>query len=120
MALSPTAQKNLADMHAELESAVKEMEQAVEGIIDAAITAQADVPPAAQAAIGQVIELCAFQDISGQRIRKVQRFLDSLQGKSNGLATDARKAQQAAGLLDGPGKSGGTHSQGEIDNLFKN
>jgi chemotaxis regulatin CheY-phosphate phosphatase CheZ len=118
MSLSETAQKNLAAMHAELESAVQEMETAVSTIIDAAMLAGADASPAAQAALGQVIEACAFQDIAGQRMRKVQRFIDSLQGKSNGAATDSRKAQQAAGLLDGPAQASVKHSQADIDKLL--
>lgn len=82
----------------------------------------------------RIYEACGFQDITGQRITKVVRTLQSIEERVNALAAvcgaglgDAAPAATPApkkdgdGLLNGPGLSGGgggAKTQDEIDALF--
>jgi chemotaxis protein CheZ len=78
----------------------------------------------------RVYEACTFQDITGQRITKVVRTLQSIEKRVNTLALICGAEMGAAGpaaegkkngddnLLNGPALSGGAKSQAEIDALF--
>lgn len=70
-----------------------------------------------------IYEACSFQDISGQRIKKVLKHLSALEGQLSRLSETARGAgvveKQDDGLLNGPALASEAPSQAEIDALFK-
>ena len=77
-----------------LESAVREQEHAVTRIIGIA-ERLADNPDRHVAMLGEgVIEACAFQDTTGQRIRKVEKLLRHLanMGDLPTISADEREA----------------------------
>ncbi|MFN4281523.1 MAG: protein phosphatase CheZ [Alphaproteobacteria bacterium] len=77
-----------------------------------------------------IYEACTFQDITGQRITKVVRTLQSIEKRVNALAlvcgadlhvdkpADENKKSDDEKLLNGPALSGGAKTQDEIDALF--
>lgn len=73
--------------------------------------------------VGMIYEACSFQDISGQRIKKVLRHLNELEEKLMHLSESTRGQQSAPKpndpLLNGPALTAQAPSQEEIDALFK-
>ena len=73
--------------------------------------------------LGRIYEACSFQDISGQRIKKVLQHLTSLESQLARLSETARgqaaPAKPADPFLHGPALTGTGPSQEEVDNLFK-
>jgi chemotaxis protein CheZ len=122
---------NTAD---ELEEIVTETARAANNIMDAAETVEgvaATLEPAASSAlmdaVTKIYEASAFQDITGQRITKVVRMLQSLETKLASL-TEAFGAAQGAmdggpegdqALLNGPQLKKNASSQSDIDALFE-
>ena len=122
---------NTAD---ELEEIVTETARAANQIMDAAETveniAAALEPTAGSAlmdAVTKIYEASAFQDITGQRITKVVRALQSLEDKLASLA-DAfgpapgpgpATAEGDQALLNGPQLTKNASSQSDIDALFE-
>ena len=117
----------------ELEEIVTETARAANRIMDAAEAIEgvaAKVDPASATALTDAVtniyEASSFQDITGQRITKVVRALQSMESKLQALATafgpiacDAPAAAQGdAALLNGPQLPGGATSQDDIDALF--
>jgi chemotaxis protein CheZ len=98
------------------------------------------LPPEAQAAmtesVTRIYEACGFQDITGQRIKKVVSTLRMIENRVDGLITalggvppsvareEAAAAQQTinidddASLMHGPSLPGQAISQEEIDKLL--
>ncbi len=75
--------------------------------------------------IGLIYESCSFQDLSGQRIRKVMGYINDLGYKLERLSEDVKSGRiydeeerQKDALLNGPALSGSGPSQDEIDRLF--
>jgi chemotaxis protein CheZ len=78
--------------------------------------------------IAKIIESCSFQDISGQRIKRVLRLIDDLQSQLIKLsqgnaasvvhAVESHKKKSEASLLNGPQLSAHAPSQSEVDNMF--
>jgi len=117
----------------ELEEIVTETARAANRIMDAAeaiegVAAKVD-PDSATAltdAVTNIYEASSFQDITGQRITKVVRALQSMESKLQALAEafgpiegDAPAAVEGdAALLNGPQLSSGATSQDDIDALF--
>lgn len=70
-----------------------------------------------------IMEACAFQDLTGQKLRKVERLLDHLQSKTvitvpGGV--DVAKAQATAAERDvAPAAASPGLSQEEVDRLLK-
>jgi chemotaxis protein CheZ len=122
---------NTAD---ELEEIVTETARAANQIMDAAETVEnvaATLDPAAGSAltdaVTKIYEASAFQDITGQRITKVVRALQSLEDKLASLA-DAfgpapgpcpATAEGDQALLNGPQLTKNASSQSDIDALFE-
>ena len=117
----------------ELEEIVTETARAANRIMDAAeaiegVAGKVDPQSAAALtdAVTNIYEASSFQDITGQRITKVVRALQSMESKLQALATafgpiesDALAAPEGdAALLNGPQLSGGATSQDDIDALF--
>ena len=73
--------------------------------------------------IGRIYEASSFQDISGQRIKKVLQHLTDLEGQLARLSETARGEASPAKIVDpylhGPALAGTGPSQEEVDNLFK-
>ena len=122
---------NTAD---ELEEIVTETARAANEIMDAAEMVEkvaATVDPAActalMDAVTKIYEASSFQDITGQRITKVVRVLQSLETKLASLADafgpamagtkTAPEGDQA--LLNGPQLTKNASSQSDIDALFE-
>ena len=121
---------NTAD---ELEEIVSETARAANNIMDAAEMIEgvaAGLEPAASNAlmdaVTKIYEASAFQDITGQRITKVVRMLQSLEEKLASLteafgpgetaANDVPQGDEA--LLNGPQLAKRASSQSDIDALF--
>jgi chemotaxis protein CheZ len=117
----------------ELEEIVTETARAANRIMDAAETIEGvagKVDPASAAsltdAVTQIYEASSFQDITGQRITKVVRALQSMESKLQSLAgafgsadfTPVTPAMGDAALLNGPQLSQSASSQDGIDALF--
>jgi chemotaxis protein CheZ len=123
---------NTAD---ELEEIVTETARAANNIMDAAETIErvaGRVDPAANSAlmdaVTKIYEASAFQDITGQRITKVVRMLQSLETKLASLMEAFGPVQEAAAdpgpqgdqaLLHGPQLKKNASSQSDIDALFE-
>jgi len=122
---------NTAD---ELEEIVTETARAANRIMDAAeiiegVAGKVDPSSAASLtdAVTQIYEASSFQDITGQRITKVVRALQSMEAKLQSLAgafgraefTPAAPVEGDAALLNGPQLSQSASSQDDIDALFE-
>lgn len=129
----------------QLEAVVEMTERATHRIMDAADSIEAAVDGAddsskkkLRAATTTIYEACNFQDITGQRVRKVVGGLGEIETKINDLLSifdeswasvqsrrthrgegvdDGRPAEHG-GLLEGPQLAGGGNSQDDIDALF--
>lgn len=118
----------------ELEEIVTETARATNRIMDAAeavekVAASLEAAPAhaLMDAVTSIYEASAFQDITGQRITKIVRALQSLEEKLASLASafgplDEAVAPKApagdAALLNGPQRETTAASQTDIDALF--
>jgi len=117
----------------ELEEIVTETARAANRIMDAAETIEGvagKVDPASAAAltdaVTKIYEASSFQDITGQRITKVVRALQSMETKLQSLAgafgradfTPAAAIEGDAALLNGPQLAQSASSQDDIDALF--
>lgn len=117
----------------ELEEIVTETARAANRIMDAAETIEGvagKVDPASAAALTDAVtniyEASSFQDITGQRITKVVRALQSMETKLQSLAaafgradfTPAAAVEGDAALLNGPQLAQSASSQDDIDALF--
>lgn len=129
----------IVDASQHLDEVIKATENATNTIMDAA-----DAIQAAAAEVGgesgqnimdattRIYDACTFQDITGQRITKVIKLLENIEGriaKLNGLfgnekpqaANDAAPvAISDRDLLNGPQLSGQGVSQADVDALFDN
>jgi len=122
----------------ELEEIVSEATRATDTIMSAAEAVEEMAGKIADPEIAarlrdeatRVYEACTFQDITGQRIAKVVRTLQSIEKRVNTLAlacgAEIGEAAPAGGgkktadekLLNGPALSSGAKTQDEIDALF--
>lgn len=126
---------NAAD---ELEEIVSESASATNNIMSAAEAVEdmandvhdAEIANRLRQEATRVYEACTFQDITGQRIAKVVRTLQSIEKRVNALAevcgADIGAAVQGKpaarkdndGLLNGPALPSAAKTQDEIDRLF--
>ena len=120
----------------ELDAIVGNTEEATGNILDAAekiegIAAKLEIEPGMQIAdaVTRIYEACNFQDITGQRIKKVVTALKTIEAKIESLAkavggvaaiTDPNLESKTDGeLLNGPQLPANAKSQDEIDALLK-
>jgi Chemotaxis protein len=124
----------------ELDAVVEATEEATNTIMGAAETIMAADPSDPEAyqtlvndKIIEIFEACSFQDISGQRIRKVVETLDHIDKRINGLVeklklvnldpageeeeTDEERRRREL-ILHGPQFKGEGVNQDDIDSLF--
>jgi chemotaxis protein CheZ len=128
-ALNPMryAGAELLDARTELHEAKAEIERSVHQILlDAeALVGAPELAPHATS----LMEICAFGDIVGQRIDKVQAVLRELDDRLRQLATDTRigliaeieslaDKRRRELILNGPAIHTAAITQAEIDNLF--
>lgn len=121
----PAAQDELDAVVSATEQATVAIMAACEDILGAVKTAPEGVARAVEAAAVRIFEACTFQDITGQRIRKVTGSLRQIDAKiSSILAAIGGEAAQpspspaAGGLLNGPALPQNAVSQDEIDRLL--
>jgi chemotaxis protein CheZ len=86
--------------------------------------------------VTQIFEACTFQDVTGQRIRKVIAAMRAIEERISGLsklvdsfgmgappkdeASKLANPFDQSGLLNGPQMSGKGHSQASVDEMFSN
>ena len=111
----------------ELEAIVRSTEEATGTIMDAAEAIMgADPNEAVMDNCTRIIEACAFQDLTGQRITKVVHTLTFIEERLNSMNTvwggvlDAQPEDKddEARFLNGPALEGEGHDQAGIDALF--
>lgn len=120
------------DATAQLQDVLQSTEDATTTIIDAATAIQElsaqRTDEAEQQIIGHVTriyEACNFQDLTGQRIKKVLANLDSLEQRLTRLAGAVKPQktppviQEGTSLTNGPQLEKDAPTQEEIDALFK-
>lgn len=128
-ALNPMryAGAELLDARDELHEAKVEMERAFDEILAQAATISANRELADTATA--LMETCAFNDIIGQRIDKVQRVLQELDDRLRQLGSDTRVSllaeietdsdrRRRELILHGPALHTTAATQAEIDSLF--
>lgn len=121
----------MPDATLHLNDVLQSTEEAATVILDAAtaITYVADsieMPAEAKqkinAEVSRIYEACSFQDISGQRIKKVLGHVNALETQLLHLSDTAKKQpvprEQSNSLMNGPQLSSQAPSQAEIDQLF--
>lgn len=132
----PGGKDQISNANLELDEVVKATEAASNRIMDAAekIQGLAGGNQGILDACGEIFEACSFQDITGQRIRKVLGVMGELEqsiGKlmqfasAHGVAVTAgeaaapqTQAEKDKALLNGPQLTGDKPSQDDIDKLF--
>jgi chemotaxis protein CheZ len=133
----PQATDELGAIVSATETATNEIMEAAESIEAVAEQLGGDRSEALVGATTRIYEACSFQDITGQRIRKVVTALKEIESKVAALigmvapknaapAADAAPADagapesphEEAHLLNGPQLPGEGHNQAAIDALF--
>ena len=122
----------------ELDATVEATAAATNTIMDVAekLSALTSEMPAEQGnkvmdCVTQIFEACTFQDITGQRIRKVISAMRAIEQRISSLAALIDAGEGAvqekpglanpfdqSGLLNGPQMSGKGHTQASVDDLF--
>ena len=133
-AVGIAATSNIPDATLQLNDVLQMTEQATITILDAATAVGGVVDDSSLGEaekstihehIGKIYESCSFQDISGQRIKKVLKHVTDLESKLQRLAETARGQQKNetdvsdGSLMNGPALTSDAPSQEDIDNLFK-
>jgi chemotaxis protein CheZ len=140
LALSPGTENDnhIGSAAVQLDAVVKATEEAAHTIMDAADEIQNTVSSSSDEKLKQQItditariyEACNFQDLTGQRIKKVMQALDFTESKIQRLiglfSIDgtikpeeiSKIAKEDDGLLNGPQLPGHAPSQEEIDAMF--
>ena len=132
-------EKNLSHAQLELTEVVRHTEEATNSIMD-----KADAIIAAAAALGEpggpignyaveILEACSFQDITGQRIKKVLKTIEQIELRVGNLVKlfggqlpdgfktgeiDLGNRRADEDLMNGPQLSKDKPSQDDIDKLF--
>ncbi len=134
--------KNLAIAAMQLDEVVQHTEEATNKIMDkcdamSRVAMKVDIPwvtkELGDISLG-ILEACSFQDITGQRIRKVMRTLAEIEirvarlvsifggtlpeGIHSGTLSLSTSARPDEHLMEGPQLKGGGASQEEIDKLM--
>ena len=132
-------QSKVPDSSAQLTDVLKSTEEATNTILDAATAVQTAVDGAGTDALKQqvgaqvtrIYEACTFQDITGQRIKKVLKTLTTIEEKLLKLIEIAKEysGSEVGGvqpaivsdkekLLQGPALTGSAPTQAEVDRLL--
>ncbi len=121
----------LEEILTETANAANEIMSAAEAIEEIGAKADPETSAALCDAVTRIYEASAFQDITGQRITKVVRALQHIEGRIAALAEACddgtvrdtavlavEEADGDAGLLNGPQLGKNANTQSEIDRLF--
>lgn len=123
----------MPDATLHLNDVLQATEEAATAILDAAIaigaivdgpTISKNLKDQINEQLSRIFEAASFQDISGQRIKKVLQHLNELEGQLSRLSENARGSEAQAPkapvdpLLNGPALSSQAPSQADIDHLF--
>lgn len=132
-------QSKMPDSSEQLHNVLESTEEATTTILDAANSIQEILGKETLSEAGRtqldelvmkIFEACTFQDISGQRIKKVQKNLTALQDKLMAMSTavngsalssvpmPAAKQTESESLMNGPQLNGEGPSQDDIDKMF--
>lgn len=125
----PGAETELAAVVDDTEQATETIMQAAESLMEVDAIDFEEYKEHVEEAMMTIIEACSFQDITGQRVKKVEATLTHIEERINRFAdvmgvTDAKSEQtdhenwQEENLLNGPAVGGPETSQSEIDDLF--
>lgn len=125
-----TAAIELGEIVAEASKATNEIMNAAETVEQISASLDKDTAAKLSDAMTRIYEACAFQDITGQRISKVVKAMQSIEAKVVDLARacggavetqtiDPHAAENASKLLNGPQLAVNAKSQDEIDKLFE-
>lgn len=123
---------NIPDAALQLHDVLQYTEQATSTIIEAVsgintVVSETDLSQETKDKIGALVnsvyEACNFQDISGQRIKKVLDHIEEIESQIAALSEGekgnvVKKKKDKDPLLNGPQLSGDAPSQADIDNLF--
>ena len=128
------ANTKVPDASAHLQDVLKSTEEATHTILDCATAIEgigsglADETAKNELSnhVTRIYEACNFQDITGQRIKKVLKSLSALEENVKGLISTAKiegivqdePVDEMASLLNGPQLSGAAPTQDDIDKLF--
>ena len=129
--LSSTADE-LEEILTETANAANEIMAAAEAIEGIGAKADPETASALLGAVTRIYEASAFQDITGQRITKVVRALQHIEGRIGALVQACGDGVASAGpdvapdegaggdadLLNGPQLSKNANTQSDIDRLF--
>lgn len=124
----------LPGVRAEISAARQEMQSGIDRIIDQVEALLRDqnacaTPELTMARCTAILEACAFQDLTGQRLSKVATLIDDLEPRLADLASQSSLeevvAPETAGslrrrdlMLNGPALRGPEVTQAVIDELF--
>ena len=129
----PEAGRELEETLAATETAASTIMEAAETIMDADRSCPDAYLETVNAGLMAIFEACAFQDITGQRISKVQENLDSIETRVSRFADNVevpdsddpacdkeakRNKRKKDLILNGPAGDGEGVSQDEIDSLL--
>jgi chemotaxis protein CheZ len=130
-------QERIPGASIELDAVVRDTEQATEAIMSEAEGLLAKEPTDLAAykaevdeAMMRIIEGCAFQDLTGQRVTKViatlrhieervSQFADALGVKDTAHKETPEERRKRELLLNGPAVNGPSTSQNDIDSMFE-
>lgn len=120
----------LEEILSETARAANEIMSAAEAIEEIGAKAEPEIAEALMAAVTRIYEASAFQDITGQRITKVVRALQHIEGRidalvgacagadSGAVSALPEKKDDEAALLNGPQLGKDVNTQSDIDRLF--
>jgi chemotaxis protein CheZ len=118
--------QGFAEAKAEMDAIRAALEEATNRIIDAGAEIDAiaedvdeEVRDRLAAATGAIYESMGFQDLTGQRLSKVERFLAGVQESVSGAApAGGEGASETDDLLHGPQLPGNALAQDDIDAML--
>lgn len=122
----------IPEIATELHSVITQTEKSVIGILDISdeirkISAKASPPKLKEELLShstKILELCNFQDLTGQIIQRIIKRLTIIESTVNNIATELGPHYKLSSrltpdsLLNGPQKEEDRPSQDDIDNLF--
>jgi len=113
----PSASDELNAIVGATEQATNEIFEAVESIEGACDTMMQETAEVVSGAVTRVYEACSFQDITGQRIGKIVKVLQEVEGKVHALLTVLGEQEAAAAREEAP-KSSETPKSGTEEDLM--
>lgn len=127
----PTAAEELSAIVGATEAATNEIFEAVEAVEALSETMPPEMAEQVGMAVTRIYEACSFQDITGQRVSKVVKVLDTVDQRVRALLEKVGQEQgaaEAAGeseptpsdedLMNGPQLPGNAMNQSDIDDLL--